>query len=146
MVPEKRSFQVLVADQAKIAASLVVSDAQLRQAYSGSMDNFRMPERVKARHILLMTQGKSDAEKKQALTKAQDLLWSFDVVRRCRLGEEEFPGPRLRQNGGILAFVRGQTVPSLKKWRSRPPKEISDVVTTQYGYHIIQVMEKSLLA
>src|ERR1700674_1491639 len=74
VVPEKRSFQVLVADQAKVEASLVVSDAELRQAYSGSMDNFRVPERERGRHILLMTQGKSDAEKKQALTTAQDMM------------------------------------------------------------------------
>ena len=73
-LPEKQSFQVLVADQAKFEKALAVTDAQLRAAYASSMDSFRSPERVKVRHILLMTQGKSDAEKKTALTKAQDLL------------------------------------------------------------------------
>jgi peptidyl-prolyl cis-trans isomerase D len=145
MVPEKRSFQVLVADQAKIAASLVVSDAQLRQAYSGSMDNFRMPERVKARHILLMTQGKSDAEKKQALTKAQDLLKQLrGGADFADLAKKNSQDPGSAQNGGDLGFiVRGQTVPEFEKVAfTAKPKEISDVVTTQYGYHIIQVMEK----
>jgi peptidyl-prolyl cis-trans isomerase D len=145
MVPEKRSFQVLVADQAKVAASLVVSDAQLRQAYSGSMDNFRMPERVKARHILLMTQGKSDAEKKQALTKAQDLLKQLRAgADFADLAKKNSQDPGSAQNGGDLGFiVRGQTVPEFEKVAfTAKPKEISDVVTTQYGYHIIQVMEK----
>src|ERR1700691_1855038 len=73
-LPEKLSFDVLIADQAKMAQSMTVSDAQLRAAYASSMDSFRTPERVKVRHILLMTQGKSDAEKKAALAKAQDLL------------------------------------------------------------------------
>jgi peptidyl-prolyl cis-trans isomerase D len=145
MVPEKRSFQVLVADQAKVAASLAVSDAQLRQAYSGSMDNFRMPERVKARHILLMTQGKSDAEKKQALTKAQDLLKQLrGGADFADLAKKNSQDPGSAQNGGDLGFiVRGQTVPEFEKVAfTAKPKEISDVVTTQYGYHIIQVMEK----
>src|SRR6266853_3491428 len=145
MVPEKRSFQVLVADQAKIAASLVVSDAQLRQAYSGSMDNFRMPERVKARHILLMTQGKSDAEKKQALAKAQDLLKQLrGGADFADLAKKNSQDPGSAQNGGDLGFiVKGQTVPEFEKVAfAAKPKEISDVVTTQYGYHILQVMEK----
>ena len=60
-----------MADQAKMAESITVTDAQLRAAYATSMDSFRTPERVKVRHILLMTQGKTDAEKKAALAKAR---------------------------------------------------------------------------
>jgi peptidyl-prolyl cis-trans isomerase D len=145
MLPEKRSFQVLVADQAKVEASLVVSDAQLRQAYSGSMDNFRMPERVKVRHILLMTQGKSDAEKKQALAKAQDLLKQLrGGADFADLAKKNSQDPGSAQNGGDLGFiVKGQTVPEFEKIAfTAKPKEISDVVTTQYGYHILQILEK----
>jgi len=145
MVPEKRSFQVVVADQAKVEASLVVSDAQLRQAYSGSMDNFRMPERVKVRHILLMTQGKPDAEKKQALAKAQDLLKQLrGGADFADLAKKNSQDPGSAQNGGDLGFiVKGQTVPEFEKVAfAAKPKDISDVVTTQYGYHILQVLEK----
>jgi peptidyl-prolyl cis-trans isomerase D len=145
MLPEKRSFQVLVADQAKVEASLVVSDAQLRQAYSGSMDNFRMPERVKVRHILLMTQGKSDAEKKQALAKAQDLLKQLrGGADFADLAKKNSQDPGSAQNGGDLGFiVKGQTVPEFEKIAfTAKSKEISDVVTTQYGYHILQILEK----
>jgi peptidyl-prolyl cis-trans isomerase D len=145
IVPEKRSFQVLVADQAKVEASLVVSDAQLRQAYSGSMDNFRMPERVKVRHILLMTQGKSDAEKKQALANAQDLLKQLrGGADFADLAKKNSQDPGSAQNGGDLGFiVKGQTVPEFEKIAfTAKPKDISDVVTTQYGYHILQVLEK----
>jgi peptidyl-prolyl cis-trans isomerase D len=145
VVPEKRSFQVLVADQAKVEASLVVSDAQLRQAYSGSMDNFRVPERVKVRHILLMTQGKSDSEKKQALAKAQDLLKQLrSGADFADLAKKNSQDPGSAQNGGDLGFiVKGQTVPEFEKIAfTAKPKDISDVVTTQYGYHILQVLEK----
>jgi peptidyl-prolyl cis-trans isomerase D len=145
VVPGKRSFQVLVADQAKVEASLVVSDAELRQAYSGSMDNFRVPERVKVRHILLMTQGKPDSEKKQVLAKAQDLLKQLrGGADFGELAKKNSQDPGSAQNGGDLGFiVKGQTVPEFEKVAfTAKPKEISDVVTTQYGYHILQVMER----
>jgi peptidyl-prolyl cis-trans isomerase D len=109
------------------------------------MDNFRMPERVKVRHILLMTQGKSDAEKKQALAKAQDLLKQLrGGADFADLAKKNSQDPGSAQNGGDLGFiVKGQTVPEFEKIAfTAKPKEISDVVTTQYGYHILQILEK----
>jgi peptidyl-prolyl cis-trans isomerase D len=144
-VAEKRSYQLLVADQAELEKTMSVTDAQLRAAYSASMDNFRMPERVEARHILLMTQGKSDADKKAALAKAQDLLKKIkaggDFAELAKANSED---PGTAQKGGDLGFiVRGQTVPEFEKFVfSAKPKELSDIVTTEYGYHIIQVMNK----
>lgn len=144
-VPEKISFQTLVADQAKIEASIKISDEQLRAAYASSMDSFRFPERAKVRHILLMTQGKSDAEKKAALAKAQDLLKQIKAgADFAELAKKNSQDPGSAQNGGDLGFiVRGQTVPEFEKFVfSAKPKEISNIVTTEYGYHIIQVLEK----
>jgi peptidyl-prolyl cis-trans isomerase D len=144
-VPEKRSFQVLVADQAKMAESMTVSDAELRSAYASSMDSFRTPERVKVRHILLMTQGKSDAEKKAALAKAQDLLKQVKAgADFADLAKKNSQDPGSAQNGGDLGFIiKGQTVAPFEKFAfSAKPNEISDLITTEYGYHIIQVEEK----
>ena len=144
-LPEKQSFQVLVADQAKFEKALAVTDAQLRAAYASSMDSFRSPERVKVRHILLMTQGKSDAEKKTALTKAQDLLKQVKAGGDfADLAKKNSQDPGSAQNGGDLGFVvRGQTVPNFEKFVfSAKVNEISDLVTTEYGYHIIQVLQK----
>lgn len=144
-IPEKRSFQVLVADQEKVEAALTISDAQLRAAYATSMDNFRMPERVKARHILLKTAGKSDAEKKQLEAKAQDLLKQLkNGADFAELAKKYSDDTGSGQNGGDLDWiVKGQTVPEFEKAAfSLKPKELNGVVTTQYGYHIIQVLEK----
>ncbi len=144
-LPEKRSFDVLIADQAKMAQSMTVTDAQLRTAYASSMDSFRTPERVKVRHILLMTQGKSDAEKKAALAKAQELLKQVRAGGDfADLAKKNSQDPGSAANGGDLGFiVRGQTVPPFEKFAfSAKPKDISDLVTTEYGYHIIQVEEK----
>ena len=141
----KRSFQVVVLDQAKVEASLVIPESQLRAAYSASMDNFRMPERVKARHILISTQGKSDSEKKQLLTKAQDVLKQLKGgADFAQLAQKTSDDPGSKASGGDLGWlVRGQTVAEFEKTAfSLKPKELSDVVTTQFGYHIIQVTEK----
>ena len=144
-LPERYSFQVVVADQAKFEKGLTVSEAQMRAAYASSMDSFRSPERVKARHILLMTQGKPEAEKKTALTKAQDLLKQVKAGGDfADLAKKNSQDPGSAPNGGELGFiVRGQTVKEFEKFAfSAKPKDISDIVTTEYGYHIIQALEK----
>lgn len=144
-VPEKRAFQVLVADQVKVEQSVTVSDAQLHQAYAASMDNFRTPERLKVRHILFMTQGKSDDVKKAQLAKAQDVLKQLragtDFGDLARKNSED---PGSAPKGGDLGYiVRGQTVPEFEKTAFNAKlNDISDIITTEYGYHIIQVQEK----
>jgi peptidyl-prolyl cis-trans isomerase D len=145
ITPEKLSFQVLVVDQTKVEESLAVSDAQVRAAYSASMDNFRTPERVHARHILLKTTGKSDADKKTLAAKAQDLSKQLKAgADFAELAKKNSEDTGTSERGGDLGFVvRGQTVPEFEKTVfSLKPKEISNVVTTEYGYHIVQVLEK----
>jgi len=143
-LPVKLSYQVVVLDQEKVAASINVTDDQLRAAYSGALDNFRMPERVHARHILLKTEGKSDAEKKALLAKAQDLLKQLksgaDFAELAMKNSED--GSK-DQGGDLGWFTRGQMVPEFETATfALKPKELSGVVTSQFGYHIIQVLEK----
>jgi peptidyl-prolyl cis-trans isomerase D len=144
-IPEKRAFQVLLIDPLKVEQTVTVSDAQLHQAYAASMDNFRTPERVKVRHILLMTQGKSDDVKKTQLAKAQGVLKELrggaDFADLAKKNSED-PGSAVK--GGDLGYiVRGQTVPEFEKTAfSAKVNDISDIITTEYGYHIIQVQEK----
>ncbi len=143
--PEKRSFQVVVIDQEKIEKSINVSDAQLRAAYAANMDNFRNPERVKARHILIKTVDKSDAEKKQALSKAQDILKQLKNGGNFEeIAKKSSEDTGSAEKGGDLGWVvRGQMLPEFEKAVfTLKPKEISDIVTTSIGYHIIQVLDK----
>jgi len=143
--PEKRSFQVVIVDQAKLEQSMVVPDAELRAAYNASMDNFRMPDRVKAQHILIKTQGKSDAEKKQALAKAEDLLKQLKAgADFSELAKKNSDDSSNAPKGGDLDwFVRGAMVAEFDKAAfALKPGELSGIVTTEYGYHIIKVNEK----
>ena len=143
--PEKRSFEVLVVDQDKVAASVNVTDAQLHAAYAQSMDNFRMPERVHVRHILIKTTDKTDAEKKQLLAKAQDVLKQVkNGGNFAELAKQYSDDPGSAAKGGDLGWVvRGQMVPEFEKvCFELKPAEISGIVTTTYGYHIVQVLER----
>jgi peptidyl-prolyl cis-trans isomerase D len=141
-IPEKRTFEVLVIEQDKVEESINVTDAQLRAAYSANMDNFRTPERVHARHILVKTVDKSDADKKQLLAKAQDLLKQIngggDFAELAKKNSDD-----AADKGGDLGWItRGQTVPEFEKAVfALKPKETSGIVTTTYGYHIIQALE-----
>lgn len=143
MSPEKRTFQVLVIDQDKVQQGIQITDAQLRAAYSASMDNFRTPERVHVRHILFKTTDKSDAEKKQILAKAQDVLKQIkggaDFAEMAKKNSDDSGNA---QKGGDLDWVaRGQTVPEFEKVAfGLQPGQMSDVITTPYGYHIVQVL------
>jgi peptidyl-prolyl cis-trans isomerase D len=142
--PEKRSFQVLIVDQAKLEQTMVIPDAELHAAYNASMDSFRMPDRVKAQHILIKTQGKSDAEKKAALAKAQDLLKQLKAgADFSELAKKNSDDTSAAQGGDLGWFQRGQMVgPFDQAAFALKPGELSGIVTSEYGYHIIKVNEK----
>ena len=142
--PAKVAYQVVVLDQDKIAATINVTDEQLRAAYSSALDNFRMPERVHARHILLKTEGKSDAEKKALQAKAADLLKQLKGgADFAELAKKNSDDGSKEQGGDLGWFTHGQMVAEFDSAAfSLKPKELSGVVTSQFGYHIIQTLEK----
>jgi peptidyl-prolyl cis-trans isomerase D len=133
-----------VLDQDKVAAAINVTDDQLRTAYSNALDNFRMPERVHARHILFKTDGKSDAEKAALKTKAEDLLKQLkNGADFAELAKKNSQDGSADQGGDLGWFVRNQMVPEFDSVAfALKPKELSGVVTSQFGYHIIQTLEK----
>lgn len=142
-IPEKRSVAVLTLDQAKIEQSIQPTDAELRRAYESNKDTFRNPERVLARHILLKT-GATPEEDAKAKAKAEDLLKQLkaggDFADLAKKNSQD-PGSAIK--GGDLGWlVRGQTVKPFEDMAfSLKPKQISDPVKTQFGYHIIQVLD-----
>ncbi len=142
--PSKMAYQVVVLDQDKVAAGINVTDEQLRAAYSNALDNFRMPERVHARHILLKTAGKSDAEKKALQAKAEDLVKQLKNGADFAELAKKYSEDGSKDQGGDLGwFTHGQMVAEFDNAAfALKPKEISGVVTSQFGYHIIQTLEK----
>lgn len=144
-VPEKRDVSVLVADENEIAAQIEMPEAQLRAEYDRARDRFRSPERVHARHILVMTQGKPEAEKANLRKKAEDLLKQVKSGGNfAELAKKNSDDTSSAVKGGDLDwFGRGRMVPPFENAAfSLKAGQISDIVTTDFGYHIIQTLEK----
>jgi peptidyl-prolyl cis-trans isomerase D len=142
-IPEKRNLVILIADQAKIEQSLNPTDAELVMMYSQNQANYRVPERVHARHILIMTQGKPAADEPKIKAEAEDLLKQLRAGADFGdLAKKNSEDPGSAAKGGDLDWVtRGQMVPEFEKATfSLKVNAISDLVKTQYGYHIIQVL------
>lgn len=142
-IPEKRNLSLLLIDQSKLAASINPTDAELKRAYANETDRFRTPERVKVRHILLKTTGKTPEEEAQVKTKAEALLKQIKSgADFAELAKKNSEDPGSAAKGGDLGWiVRGQTVKPFEDTAfSLKPNEISGLIKTEYGYHIIQVL------
>jgi peptidyl-prolyl cis-trans isomerase D len=144
-IKEQRAFQLLVVEEDKIAATINVPEAELRRDYEANKENYRTPERVKVRHILLKTTEKPQDEVPKIRARIEDLLKQIkggaDFAALAKKNSED-TGSAVK--GGDLDWVaRGQTVKNFEQTAfSLKPKEISGIVQTEYGFHIIQVMEK----
>lgn len=144
-VPEARNVALVVADPQILAQSLQIPEGQEQQFYNSHKDQFRTPERVNVRHILLMTTGKSKEETEKIRLRAEDLLKQLKGgADFAKLATQFSEDPGSKGKGGDLGWVvRGQTVKNFEAAAfSLKPKELSPVITTEYGFHIIQVLEK----
>jgi peptidyl-prolyl cis-trans isomerase D len=145
-IPERRDLAILIADQAKLEQSVNPTDAELQQAYNQNKDQFRTPDRVKVRHILLKTTDKPASEDAQIKAKAEDLLKQINAgANFADLAKKYSEDTGSAVNGGELPdwVTRGQTVPEFERAAfSLNPGQTSGVIKTQYGYHILQVLQK----
>lgn len=142
--PEKRTADLIVGSMPDFEQSAKVTDAQLHQLYQANVDTYRLPERVHVRHILIMTQGKTPAEKAKLKEKAEDILAQLKKgANFAELAKKDSQDPGSAAKGGDLGWiVRGQTVPAFEQAAfSLKPDELSGVVESSFGYHIIQVLE-----
>ena len=145
-IPEKRIVRYALVDLTQIRQSAIASDDELKAVYQQNIQQFQVPNRVHVEHILLMTVGKTDAEVTEIKAKAMDIL--AQAKKKGANFEElakkysEDPGSKTK-NGDLGWLVQGQTVPEFEKAAfSLNNGEISDLVKTQYGFHIIKVLDK----
>jgi len=143
--PEKKNLTILVADQAKLEAAANPSDADLQRMYSQNQEAFRTPERVKARHILLKTQGKPASEEAAIKAKGESLLKQIkggaDFAKLAKENSEDGSAA----NGGDLGdwITHGQMVPEFDKAIfALKVGQTSDLVKTTYGFHIVQTLAR----
>ena len=144
-VPERRVVRYALVDVNQIRHSLQVSDDVLKQQYQANIQQYQVPNRVHVEHILFMTVGKTDAEVEEIKKKAEDVLKQVKKGEKFEdLAKKYSEDPGSKDKGGDLSWItQGQTVPEFEKTAfSLSPGQVSDLVKTQYGFHIIKVLEK----
>ncbi len=144
-VPEKRALKLLVLDPAKFAGGVAVSDDEVRKAYESNKDRYRTGERVKIRHILLKTTEKPKEEHPKIRARIEDLLKKIqggaDFAELAKKNSEDIGSAT--KGGDLDWIVKGQTVKNFEETAfSLKANELSKVIQTEYGFHILQVMEK----
>ena len=144
-VPEKRVVRYAIVDVNQIRQNIHISDDQLLAQYKKNIQDYQVPDRAHVEHILLMTVGKTDAEIEEIQKKAQDILNQARKGANFEdLAKKYSEDPGTKDKGGDLGWiVKGQTVAEFEKTAFSLPKgSISDLVKTQYGFHIIKIIDK----
>jgi peptidyl-prolyl cis-trans isomerase D len=150
-IPEKRKVKYAALDLSKVESGVQVSREDLQAYYDQHRDQYRVAEQAKVSHILIKTplpgpDGKVDDKGvAEAQARAADLLKQIkgganfeDLARKF----SEDPGSA--KEGGSLGWIpKGRTVPEFEKAAFSLPKgQISDLVKTSYGFHIIRVDDR----
>lgn len=119
-------------------------EAMAREAYLAAPERFQLPERVRAQHILIAVndeRGDKEAQKlaAEAYARVKKNLGAF-----AEIAKELSDDPSAQDNGGDLDYFTRETMvkPFSDKAFSMKPGQLSKPVKTQFGYHIIQVLDK----
>jgi peptidyl-prolyl cis-trans isomerase D len=144
-VPEKRVARYALLDVNQLRQSVQVTDEMLKAQYQANIQQYQVPNRVHVEHILFMTVGKPDAVVEELKKQAEDVLKQVKKGGKFEdLAKKYSEDPGSKDKGGDLGWItQGQTVPEFEKTAfSLAPGQVSDVVKSQYGFHIIKVLEK----
>lgn len=150
-IPEKRKVKYALIDTSKLENEVKITQADLQAYYDQHRDQYRTPEQVKVSHILIKTplpgpEGKIDEKGvAEAQHRAEDLLKQIKSGAKFEdLAKKYSEDPGSAKQGGSLGWIgRGRTVPEFEKVAFSLPKgQISDLVKSSYGFHIIRVDDK----
>ena len=137
------SIQNLI--ETDIVSQVSVSTEDMRRFYDENQEQMRQPERLRLSHILKSVDPEATAEERATVLTAIE-----GVLEEARSGadfavlaREHSEDSGSAQNGGELTVMRGQTVPPFEQAAfALEPGGLSSVVETQFGYHIIKLLEK----
>lgn len=150
-IPEKRKIKYVLVDTNKLKDTVHVTQNDLQVYYNQHRDQYRVPEQVKVSHILIKTplpgpdgkvdeKGAADAQKR-----AEDILKQLQNGAKFEdLAKKYSEDLGSAKEGGSLGWIgKGRTVPEFEKVAFSLPKgQISGLVKSSYGFHIIRVDDK----
>lgn len=131
---ERLRTNITVRNLTTTVATVAVTDAEIEQYFREHRSEFDRPEQMHVKHILLQ----DEAEARLVLARLRRGEKFEDLARQY----SQDPGSK--DQGGDLGFVsRGQVVPEFEQVAfTLQPKQVSDIVKTQFGYHLIQLVER----
>src|SRR5271163_670266 len=146
-VPETRKIEYASFDASNLPGGKPqVSDADVLVYYNAHKDQYSVKEQVKTRHILIAVPAGADAKTDSAAkAKAQDLLKQIKGgANFADLASKNSDDPGSKTQGGELPMypTSGLDPAYAKAAMSLNPGQTSDVVKSQFGYHIIQTEQK----
>jgi peptidyl-prolyl cis-trans isomerase D len=150
-IPEKIDAKYILIDTKKLAETVDVTPDELQKYYSQHQDDYRLPETVTVRHILIKTptpdaNGKVDQKAVDAArAKADDVAKQLQGgANFADLAKKYSEDPGSAKDGGLLPpITRGRTVPEFEQAAfNTPVGQTTGVIRTSYGFHIIRVEAK----
>ena len=143
-VPERRVVQYAFLDLEQLRLRANIPQDQIRAYYNEHIDSYKQPDRAHVAHILFKTVGKTDAESEEIRKKAEDVLKKAKSGANFGDLAKQYSEDTSKDKGGDLDWiVRGQTVPEFEQAAfSLPIGSVSDLVKTQYGFHIVKVLDR----
>ena len=130
--------------ETQVQTDYIPTDAEIQKYYDDNKKKFDTPETVHARHILIKVDEKDDdkvkAEKKKKIEALRKQLTEGADFEK--LAKENSECPSKERGGDLGTFPRGRMVKPFEDVAFKlPDNELSPVVETKFGYHIIQVLE-----
>ncbi len=143
-MPERRIVRYALLDFDQLKARSNVTDDEIQAYYNQHLDQYKLQDRAHVAHILFKTVGKTDAEVEEIRKKAEDVLKKAKAGANFGDLAKQNSEDTTKDKGGDLDWiVRGQTVPEFEQAAFSLPKgAVSDLVKTQYGFHIIKVIDR----
>ena len=140
-VPEQLKAEYVVLSLDTLLSQTSVSDAEVKSWYEGHQDRYQQPEERRASHILILSEGGKD----KAKAKAEEVLKEVqkNPARFADLARLHSQDPGSAQKGGDLGFfARGMMVKPFEDTVFKQKEgEISGLVESEFGYHIIKLAE-----
>lgn len=146
---EEATFKEIIDREVK--SQITITTEQAKKFYDENPSQFDLPERVRASHILFLTQNPNTRQELSDSAKKEKRALAERVLGRIRGGEDfaklarelsEDEGSRVR-GGELPLFTKGRMVPEFESAAfSMATNQVSDIVNSQFGYHIIKLHEK----
>ncbi len=141
-VPDRRKIKFVRISPSDLAAKIKVTREDVERNYNARLGTYTTPEQIRASHILLTTEGKDDAAvRAQAEQVLKEVKAGGDFAALAKKYSQD--ETNAQQGGDLDYFSRGRMVPVFETAAfALKPGEITDLVKTEFGYHIIKMTDR----